>query len=118
MRRRRLRRPPREYAIGAVLLLVFFSLLWGVIGLIGKEERARLAAKEAKAELASLSEREAKLTASLAELSTARGQEASLRETYGVARPGEEVIIVVAPGEGEALGELPWWRKFLGFFGL
>jgi cell division protein FtsB len=118
MRRRRVARPPKDYAIATVLLFVFLSLLWGVIGLIGKEERARMAAKEAEADLTSLSEREAKLAASIAELSTERGQEASLREAYGVARPGEEVIIVVSPGEGEKLGELPWWRKFLGFFGL
>jgi len=118
MRRRRLKRPPRDYAIAGVLLIVFGSLLWGVVGLIGKEERARTAAKEAEVQLASLKEREIKLAASLAELTTPRGQEASLRETYGVARPGEEVIIVVAKGEGEALGALPWWRSFLGFFGL
>jgi cell division protein FtsB len=118
MRRRRMRRPPRDYAIAGVLLVVFLSLVWGVVGLVGKEERARKAAREAKAELASLSEREESLKKSLAELATPRGQEASLRETYGVARPGEEVIIVVTPGEGEELEELAWWRKFLGFFGL
>ncbi len=118
MRRKRVRRPLKDYLIAGVLLIVFCSLLWGVIGLIGKEERARKAVGEAKRQLASLSEREENLRKSLAELATPRGQEASLRETYGVARPGEEVIIVVAPGEGEQLDELPWWRKALGFFGL
>lgn len=69
-------------------------------------------------ELAALTEREATLRENLEDLATERGQEASYRETYGVARPGEEVIIVVPAGDGEEMGELPWWRSFLGFFGL
>ncbi len=118
IRRRRAKRPPRDYLIAGVLLFVFCSLLYGVVDLFGKEERARIAAKDAEAALTSLSEREAKLTASLAELSTERGQEASLRETYGVAKPGEEVYIVVEPSEGKDLGELPWWRTLFGSFGI
>ncbi len=115
---RRKRRPAKDYVIAGVLALAFLWMSWQVIAIFLKEERAREAAAGAKAELAALSEREATLKANLADLSTERGQEASLRETYGVARPGEDVIIVVPPGDGEALGDLPWWRSFLGFFGL
>lgn len=118
MRRRKQRRPVKDYFIagGLLVLLVWLSFL--VIGIAGKEERARKAAIEAHAELESLTEREATLKRNLADLGSERGQEASLRETYGVARPGEEVIIVVAPSEGEELGEFSWWQSFLGFFGL
>ncbi|HYD93327.1 MAG TPA: hypothetical protein VEB18_02620 [Candidatus Paceibacterota bacterium] len=115
---RRKRRPPRDYIIAGVLCVVLLWLLWLVWGIFQKEERARHAAEEAQAQLEALTEREATLRANLADLRTERGQEASFRETYGVARPGEEVIIVVPPGEGEDLGELPWWRTFLGWFGL
>lgn len=115
---RRKRRPTRDYLIAGALLLAFLWLSFQVFAILVKEERARKAAGDAKAELAALSEREATLRTNLEELQTERGQEASLRDTYGVARPGEEVIIVVPPGDGDNLGNLPWWRSFLGFFGL
>lgn len=104
-------------AIGglSVLLLCLLLMLWN----IGKkEEVARKAAEDTKRELAVLHEREATLTTNLADLRSSRGQEASLRETYGVAKPGEEVIIVVSPPEEDELEALPWWRSFLGWFGL
>lgn len=116
--KRRKRRPPTDYLIAGALVLVILWLLWLLFGIIGREERARHAAGETKAELESLSGREETLRLNLAELETERGQEASLRETYGVARPGEEVIIVIAPNEGDKLEELSWWRSFLGWFGL
>ena len=116
--KRRKRRPPTDYLIAGALALLLIWLLVLLFGIVGKEERARHAAGDAKAELTSLILREETLRENLEELQTERGQEASLRETYGVAKPGEEVIIVIEPGEGDRLGELPWWRKFLGFFGL
>ncbi len=115
---RRMKRPPLDYLIVVVLVVLVGWLSWLLLGIVEKEERARTAAQQARAELASLTEREATLRRNLAELETPRGQEASLRETYGVARPGEEVIIVLAPDEGKELAELSWWNRFLGFFGL
>lgn len=114
---RRMKRPPRDYFIVAALIVLVGWLLWLLLGIIQKEERARKASGEAYAELVSLTERETTLRQNLAELETTRGQEASFRETYGVARPGEEVIIVLAPEEDIELAELSWWNKFLGFFG-
>lgn len=119
MIRRRRRAPDYKQIALAVFLVILLSwLLYMVWDIYEKEERARYAAEDAKSELAALSEREATLSANLSDLSTERGREASLRETYGVARPGEEVIIVVAPEGGQELGELPWWRKWLGYLGL
>ena len=118
IRRRRKAPDYKQYALMAFLLVLLSWLLFMVWDIYEKEERARHAAEDAKSELLALSEREAKLSENLQELSTERGREASLRETYGVARPGEEVIIVVAPEGEEELGELPWWRKFLGYLGL
>lgn len=115
---RRMKRPSLDYLIVGVLVVLAGWFSWLLIGIVEKEERARKAADEARTEFLALSEREATLRQNLVELETSRGQEASLRETYGVARPGEEVIIVLHPGEGEKLEELSWWNKFLGFFGL
>lgn len=118
MRRKTRRTSVREYAVALVLALVLLWLLYLVFDIFKKEEVARHAANDTKAELAALETREATLSENLAELKTERGREASLRETYGVARPGEEVIIVVPPEEGDDLQELSWWRKILGYFGL
>lgn len=106
----------REYFIAALLTLVIIwltSLIWGIAR---KEEIARKTVQETQAELALLEERRKTLESNLAELSTERGQEANLRQTFGVARPGEEVIIVVPEEELPSPPELPWWRKVLNWF--
>ena len=93
-------------------------LLVMLVGIIKKEEIARHAVNETRQELASLTVREKTLQKNIEDLNTARGQEASIRETYGVARAGEEVIIVVEPPEEAPLQELSFWSKFLGWFGM
>lgn len=108
----------REYMIAGFLALLIVWLLFLIFGIFRKEEIARRAAAETRAQLAILEEREQVLTATIDELSTERGQEATIRETYGVARPGEEVIIVVPPKEATSTPPLPWWKKVLGWFGV
>ena len=107
-----------QYAIAAVLALAIIWFSWLVFGITRKEEVARRAVAETKAELATLEARKETLEANMAELNTERGQEATIRQTYGVARPGEEVIIVVPPEEAAEKVQLPWYKKFLGFFGI
>ena len=115
---RRKKRPAREYVIAGILVVALLWLSTMLVGIFRKEEIARHSANEAREELAILEEREATLSKNVADLQTERGQEASIRETYGVARPGEEVIIVVEREEEEPLTELSWWSRFLGFMGL
>lgn len=106
----------REYltVIGLSLLLVWLLLLfWGILK---KEEVARRTAEETKRQLEALTVREATLRQNIAELKTERGQEASLRETYGVARPGEEVIIVVPSEERETVPKPSFWDRLFGWF--
>ena len=112
------KRPPTDYAIAVVLGIGILWLLVMLVGIFQKEETARHAAADARRELVSLSEREQTLKQNLDDLKTERGQEASIRETYGVARPGEEVIIVVEPPQEEPLQALSWWDKLLGWFGI
>jgi cell division protein FtsB len=104
--------------MAAGLAILILWLLWLLFGIVRKEEIARHAVADTRAELAALASREATLRQNLDELDTPRGQEATLRETYGVAKPGEGVIIVVPPKEATTTPELPWWRKFLGWFHL
>ncbi len=107
-----------EYVIAGLMTILVLWLLWLLFGIIRKEEIARHAVADTKAELASLQTREVSLKTNLAEQNTERGQEAVLRETYGVAKPGESVIIVVPPKVATSTPVLPWWRKVLGWFHL
>lgn len=105
-----------EYIVAGLLALLVLWLLWLLFGIVRKEEIARHAVADTKADLASLEERQTTLNQNLAELNTQRGQEATLRDTYGVAKPGEGVIIVVPPKEATTTPKLPWWKKLFGRF--
>ena len=107
-----------EY-VGAAFLALFILCLAGAIwGVFHKEEVARQAVASTKNELATLQARREVLEKNIAELATPRGEEATLRQTYGVARPGEGVIIVVPSTVATSTAVLPWWRKVLGWFHL
>jgi len=118
MPRKQSRLRVKEYVIAGLLALAIVWLLVLIVGIFRKEEVARHAAKETQAQIEILRERESTLRGNLEELKTERGHEATLRETYGVARPGEEVIIVVPPKEATSTPPLPWWRRALGWFGI
>ena len=101
--------------IGVLLLVAFWlvSLIWG---LFGKAHIAVSEANEAKWQYQALETRKATLEANLAALATARGKDAAIRTAFGVARPGEEVIVVVPPVAATATPPLSWWQKFLSWF--
>ena len=56
------------------------------------------------------------LEANLAALETTRGKDAAIRTTFGVARPGEEVIVVVPPATATPTTTQSWWQKLLSWF--
>lgn len=107
-----------EYLLAGGLLLLVLLLLWAVWGIARKERIARSAVEDRKAELHVLQERQAVYEDNLAELSTDRGQEATLRQNHGMAKAGEEVIIVVPPHDDELEPHMPWYTRFMGFFGI
>ncbi|MDB5237657.1 MAG: hypothetical protein JWL88_759 [Parcubacteria group bacterium] len=110
--------PVKEYLIAVVLALALLWLAFLTFGIARKEEIARHAVKDTQAQLAQLSARQATLQQNINDLSTQRGQEAVMRQTYGVAKPGEEVIIVVPPKELPPPPALTWWQKIVAWFGL
>lgn len=116
MPRRIQRRSPRELLTIASLALLIVWLAFLLHGIYRKEEIARQTVAQTRAELASLDVRKASLAGTVNELGTERGQEASLRETYGVAKPGEDVIIVVPKKETTPPPEITWWQKVKEFF--
>ena len=109
---------PRE--IGKICLLslaiIWLSLL--VVGIFHKEQVARLTVHDTRAELAALDARAATLSGTVHDLETSRGQEASVRQTYGVAKPGEDVIIVVPKKDAPEPPPATIWEKVKAFFGL
>ncbi len=76
-----------------ILAVCFLSLV--VFDLFGKEQEAAVRRADAFREFQSVEERERVLDADLAILNTARGQEALVRNTFDVAKKGEEVIVVL-----------------------
>lgn len=103
------------FLIGFLLLVLFWiaSLIWGIAG---KTHIAISQANDAKQRYTALESRKASLEANLAQLETVRGQEAAIRTSFGVARPGEEVIVVVPPTVSAVVPALSWWQKILSWF--
>jgi cell division protein FtsB len=105
----------RGLSIGILLLAGFWlaSLIWG---LADKAHVAVSQANEARAEFEELEARKAMLAANLAALATPLGKDAAIRTAFGVARPGEEVIVVVPPATATPTTTPSWWEKILSWF--
>jgi cell division protein FtsB len=112
MRAKQLR---RGILIG-ILLLVIFWLLSLILGLVGKAQIAIVGAREAKWQYQALEGRKKMLEANLSALATERGKDAAIRTTFGVAKPGEEVIVVVPSAPATTTTPLSWWQKILNWF--
>jgi len=111
--------PLRQGVIIAVLVLVIFWFSSLILGLVGKAQFAWNTAHETEIQSATLQKREHTLQANIATLATPRGRDAAIRTAFGVARPGEQVIIVVPPQHSSAtLTTTPWWHRALGWLGL
>lgn len=99
-----------------ILLIVGFWLITNIWSLAGKALIAVSQANEAKMQYRALEERKAMLQANLAALATEQGKDAAIRTAFGVARPGEEVIVVVPPATTTPAPEPSWWQKILSWF--
>ena len=106
----------RDAALCAFLALLAVWLGFRVYDLAGKADVAYQAAREAKVEAASLAQREADLNAHIADLKSPRGQDAAIRTAFDVAKPGEQIIVVVPPKTVAATSTPSWWERFLEWF--
>ncbi|MBU6490855.1 hypothetical protein KGQ25_01695 [Patescibacteria group bacterium] len=105
----------RHGLILGMLSLAAFWLLSLIWGLAEKVQVAVSQAHDAQWQYQALEERKAALEQNLAALGTARGEDAAIRTAFGVARPGEEVIVVVPPVP-PATTSPSWWQRFLNWF--
>lgn len=101
--------------IGFLLLVACWlvSLIWG---LAGKAHIAVSQANDVERQYQELEARKASLQANLASLATVRGQDAAIRTAFGVARPGEEDIVVVPPATATEATTTSWWQEVLNWF--
>lgn len=106
----------RQGILVGILLVIAFGLLSLIWGLTGKVRVAVTQANDAKWQYQALEARKAILGANVAALNTERGRDAAIRTSFGVARPGEEVIVVVPPVAATTTPELSWWQKILSWF--
>ncbi len=105
----------RQGILIGILLLAAFGLLSLIWGLAGKAQIAMIQAADVKGQYQALEARKATLEANVAALNTERGKDAAIRTAFGVARPGEEVIVVVPPSAATSTPELSWWQKILSW---
>ncbi len=101
--------------IAGALSVLLVWLVFLNVNIARKEEIARHTAQDTQKQLASLQTRQQSLEKDINELSTERGKEATLRETFGVARPGEGVIIVVPGKQATSTPPVSWWQKWFGW---
>ena len=106
----------RQGILVCILLLTAFWLVSLIWGLAGKAHIAVSQEQESKWQYQALEDRKTKLEANLAALATTRGRDAAIRTAFGVARPGEEVIVVVPPATATPTTTPSWWQKIFSWF--
>src|SRR5690242_8021351 len=96
------------------LLLVTIVAARGAWDMYGKFVAASDAQTDAQTQLAQLQAQYAQVHAQAQDLSTTRGQEAQLRQRYGVAKAGEGEIDIVRQASttpGDTGADAPWWER-------
>ena len=105
----------KDYVVAGFLSILLVWLLFLNFSIAKKEEIARAAAHATQAQLSGLNQRQTVLQSNINELSTTRGQEATVRETFGVAKPGESEIIIVPPVISTTTPPISFWQKWFGW---
>ena len=106
----------RQGLIIGVLFIVALWLVSLILGLAGKVQVALREAHNAQADYAALEARRQTLEASISALSTTKGKDAAIRTAFGVARPGEEVIVVVPPTVATTAPQKSWMERLFRWF--
>jgi len=94
-----------------VLAVVCVRAAWDMYGKFVAADQAHT---QADAQLAQLQAQYNDVTAQVGELNSTRGQEAQVRERYGVAKPGEGEIDIVRQAASTTAGQSGgqnWWER-------
>ena len=102
-------------AVLAVFVLILAHATWGVYQ---KEQESQTAAAASESELGKLQDRQAVLQSEIARLKTDEGVEEEIRSKFSVAKPGEDLIIIVNPDDATNTQTLPkpsLWDRVKGW---
>lgn len=87
-----------QIILGVLLCLVLF-MSWAVWGVYDKHQEAKARKQLLAEEYVTMTERERALTEKLDHLKTERGMEEEIRAKFQVAKPGEEIIVLLGEDE-------------------
>lgn len=102
----------------ALAFLIFFALVfsWSVIKLIGKADESAKNRQEAQDKINELQKEQAQLSSNINNLNTDQGKEEAIRDEFGLAKPGEEMMVVVNDPNTPAPPPQPAPNAFFAFF--
>ena len=96
-----------------ILLIILLWVIYGTWGVFQKERESRANLLRVQNQLANLQERSSELSADVARLNTVQGKEEEIRSKYEVAKPGEELLVIVDK-DGAETSSPPQtgWQRF------
>ncbi len=107
----------KQVLMASVLVLTAFWLGSAILGLLGKVHLAMSGARDVERRYEDLEKRQTALRADVTGLKTLRGQEAAIRQAFGVAKEGEEVIVVVPQAKATTTESVrAWWEEWFDWF--
>ncbi len=105
--------------VGVVALIALYAVYstWSIYHKLSETERD---AERVQLEVLALEARSQKLDADIQSLETSSGVEKQIRSKFGVAKPGEELAVIVQGSgfsSGVDIAPRSWWRRMFGFLG-
>src|SRR3989344_5632296 len=106
-RKRRFENIMRSKPVLALLIILAFFFAWGMIDFMDKMVITAENRKIAENKVRELEEDKEKLSANIAKLKTESGIEETIREKFGLVKPGEDVIIIVEDKNLPVVNDIP-----------
>lgn len=118
--RKKIRKILYSKATLIVLLVTLVFVVRGAWNIYKKAAIARAERDQVAKDLADMEGRTAELRTSLERLRSNHGIEEEVRQKFTVAKPGEDIVVVVdenaKKGKNDEATEQGFWARFLGFF--
>lgn len=99
-----------------ILSILFIIFIVGVFSLFLKMQETNKNKQNAQAKLEELEKRKEKLLLDIEGLTTEKGQEKLFRESYGFAREGEGVVVIVDQAKSSDINDEPINKGFIDNF--
>lgn len=112
--RQKIKRRIYSRPVQIILLIVIIFLARSTWKIYQKNQEAKDSLMRAEAELSTLQLSSAELAEKIEDLESERGRDREIREKFGVAKDGEDVVIIVRGKNGTSTSTAPVERSFLG----